>query len=83
MISMVKDWADHPGQILTFHLDRATEVLLNGNKATAADICPGDHLGVEIRPEQKTDDRRPFYIHIYRYNTPAAGQPPGTDGAKP
>ncbi len=83
MIPIVKDWADHPEQTLTFHLDRATEVLLNGNKATVDDIRPGDHLGVELRQEQKADDRRPFYIYIYRYGTPVAGQQSGTDVGKP
>ncbi len=66
MIPMVKDWADHPDQKLTFHVDRATEVIVNGMKAKVSDIHVGDHLGVECRPDQRPDDRRPFFIFVYR-----------------
>jgi len=67
MIPVVKDWADHPDQKLSFTLDRATEILVNGMHASLSDIHPGDHLGIEIRPEQPSDDRRPFVVYVYRF----------------
>jgi hypothetical protein len=71
MIPVVKDWVDRPDQKLTFHVDRATEVIVNGMKSKVSDIRVGDRLGVEFRPEQGPDDRRPFFIFVYRMSDQA------------
>ncbi len=71
MAQVVKGWLDHPDQVLHFQVDRATEVFVNGMQGTVADIRPGDHLGVEFRPEQSADHLRPYFIFVYRYGSPA------------
>jgi hypothetical protein len=72
MIPIVKDWADRPNQVLTFHVDRSTQVIMNGMRGKLSDIRAGDHLGVEFRQEQKPGDRRPFFIFDYRYGASAS-----------
>lgn len=71
----VRGWIDHPDQTLTFHLDLATNVIVDGLPGKASDIRVGDHLGVEFRPEQKADHMRPFFIFVYRFGGEAGGAP--------
>ncbi len=72
----IKGWVSRPDQILNFHVDRATDVIVNGMIKKASDVRIGDHLGVEIRPDQHGGGLRPFLIFVYRYD---AG---GTIGGK-
>jgi hypothetical protein len=67
-VATLQNWLAHPAQSLTFHVDRGTQVFVNGMKGTLADIRPGDFISVDIRPGEKPDDYWPYYIRVYRFN---------------
>ena len=53
-------------RLVTLHVDRATELFLDGMKAKLSDLKPGDPLGVPIS-DFKADEVWPAFIRVYRY----------------
>ena len=54
-------------QPLTLHIDRATELFLDGACAQLSDLKQGDALGIELPTDFKADDVWPHFIRAYRY----------------
>lgn len=75
VVATVRDWFDRPDQELRIHVDRATQVIINGMRGRIEDIVPGDRLGVEFRPGER-GDVRPYFLFVYRYAVKDAATAP-------
>jgi len=53
-------------RILTIHIDRATELFVDGMTAHLADLKAGDALGIGLN-DFTADDVWPPFIRVYRY----------------
>ena len=59
--------ASHANDSVTIHIDRATEMFLDGMTAKLADLKPGDQLGLELPNNFQPDNVWLHFIRVYRY----------------
>ena len=65
--AVIKAVTSHVGQVLTIHIDRATEMFLDGMKAQLSDVKVGDRLGFALPNDLKGDDVWLHFVRDYRY----------------
>ena len=66
-LPMIKELVARPKQSLILHVDRGTEVIVNGMKGKLSDLRAGDFVSVDIRPGDKLNNLWPYFIRVYRY----------------
>ncbi|GMV82289.1 MAG: hypothetical protein AMXMBFR7_34730 [Planctomycetota bacterium] len=65
--NQLRTWMQAPEQTFTMHIDRATDLFLNGMRANVSDLRVGDRLGIELVHGFKADDYWPRRLRAYRF----------------
>jgi hypothetical protein len=66
-LPVIEDLVARPDQPLTIHVDRGTEVIINGMMGKLSDLRAGDFVSFDIKPKEKTDNLWPYIIRVYRF----------------
>jgi hypothetical protein len=66
-VGLLREWVKAPERTLTIHVDRATDLWLNGLLAKVSDLRVGDRLGIELLKGCDEKDLWPRRLRAYRY----------------